>query len=259
MARRPPLRGVGAFNARPRFVAYFRVSTDKQGSSGLGIEAQREAVSRYAVATGGLVIAEFTEVETGTNKRRRPQMAMALGACRLRRATLLIAKLDRLARNLYFIAGLLEKGSGVDFVACDNPHATKALIQMMAVFAEYEAEAIATRTRDALAVVKAAILADGHWISRRTGIPITKLGNPGLRRGDRFGDARAARKARTARADQYADDVAAIIDEAKAAGCNTLGKIAKALIARGIETASGGAAWDRTKVRRVLARRSIKM
>lgn len=254
MARKPFPRGAGALNAPPRFVAYFRVSTDKQGVSGLGLEAQRDAVSRYAASTSGTVISDFTEVETGTNKRRRPQLAAALGACRLRRATLLIAKLDRLARNLYFIAGLLERGSGVDFVACDNPHATKALIQMMAVFAEYEAEAIATRTRDALAVVKSAIATDGVWISRRTGQPIKKLGNPKLRPGDRFGDARAARKARSAQADQYAADVMVIIEEAERAGCGTLGKKAKALTARGIETPGGGSTWNSTQVRRIIAR-----
>jgi DNA invertase Pin-like site-specific DNA recombinase len=158
MARKARERATGALNAAPRYIAYYRVSTDKQGVSGLGLEAQRDSVARHAKATGGTVLAEFTEVETGTNKRRRPQMIAALGACRLRRATLLIAKLDRLARNVHFITGLLEKGSGVDFVAADNPHASKALIQMMAVFAEYEAEAISTRTRDALAVVKAAIV-----------------------------------------------------------------------------------------------------
>jgi DNA invertase Pin-like site-specific DNA recombinase len=254
MARRPSLRGAGALNAPPKFVAYFRVSTEKQGVSGLGLEAQREAVSRYVASTGGAVLAEFTEIETGTNKRRRPQLAAALAACRLRRAVLLIAKLDRLARNLYFIAGLLEKGSGVDFVACDNPHASKTLIQMIAVFAEYEAEAIATRTRDALAVVKAAIAEQGHWISRRTGQPITKLGNPNLKPGDRWGDARAARKALTARADQYAEDVMLTIRELEMAGCDTLGKKAKALTARGIETPGGSSRWEATTVRRVIAR-----
>jgi DNA invertase Pin-like site-specific DNA recombinase len=98
MARNARERAAGALSGAPRYIAYYRVSTDKQGASGLGLEAQRESVARHARATGGTVVAEYTEVETGTNKRRRPQMAAALGACRLRRATLLIAKLDRLAR-----------------------------------------------------------------------------------------------------------------------------------------------------------------
>src|SRR5688572_26031322 len=120
MARKAALRAAGAPGAK-RFVAYYRVSTDKQGASGLGLEAQREAVNRHVAGAAGIVVAEFTEIETGTNKRRRPEMASALAACRLRRATLVIAKLDRLARNVHFISGLME--SGVDFVACDNPHA----------------------------------------------------------------------------------------------------------------------------------------
>lgn len=252
MARRTTQRAAGERNAAPRFVTYFRVSTDKQGASGLGIEAQREAVGRHVTAAGGIVVAEFTEVETGTNKRRRPQLAAALAACRLRRAVLVIAKLDRLARNVHFVSGLME--SGVEFVACDNPHATKVLIHIIAAFAEYEAEAISARTKAALAVVKSAIDADGQWVSRRTGQAIAKLGNPNLRRGDRFGDARAARKARSAQAQEHAEDVMLYVDEARRAGCATLGKIARALMARGIETATGQTDWNATQVKRVIAR-----
>jgi DNA invertase Pin-like site-specific DNA recombinase len=235
-------------------VTYFRVSTDKQGVSGLGLEAQREAVARHVAAYRGTVVAEFTEVETGTNKRHRPQLVAALGACRLRRATLVIAKLDRLARNVHFVSGLME--SGVDFVACDNPHANKMLVQMMGVFAEYEATAVSERTTAALAVVKASIEATGQWTSRRSGKSITKLGNPNLRKGDRFGDARVARKARTAKADEHASDVMLYIREARAAGCDTLGKIARALTARGIETPARGLIWNRTQVSRIIKRSS---
>jgi DNA invertase Pin-like site-specific DNA recombinase len=252
MPRKAPQRPAGERGGSPRFVAYFRVSTDKQGVSGLGLEAQREAVARHVAAAHGSVIAEFTEVETGTNKRRRPQMSAALAACRLRRAILVIAKLDRLARNVHFVSGLME--SGVEFVACDNPHATKVLIHIMAAFAEYEAEAIAARTTAALAVVKAEIEATGQWISRRSGRPIAKLGNPNLRAGDRFGDARAARKARTAKADDYAADVLIYIDEMRDTGCTSYGKIARGLTARGIETPSGGSEWNATQVRRVIMR-----
>src|SRR6516162_8512643 len=136
----------------PRFVAYFRVSTDKQGVSGLGLEAQREAVSRHVAIAQGVIVAEFQEIESG-KRNDRPQIAAALAACRLRRATLVIAKLDRLARNVFFISSLQE--SGVDFVACDNPHATRLTIQVLAAVAEHEREAIAERTKAALAAVKA--------------------------------------------------------------------------------------------------------
>jgi DNA invertase Pin-like site-specific DNA recombinase len=237
MARRGPAESAGAPKRGGRFVSYFRVSTDRQGASGLGLEAQRDAVARHVAAAGGIVIAEFTEVETGTKKRHRPQMAAALAACRLKRATLVIAKLDRLARNVHFVSGLME--SGVEFVACDNPHATRVLIHIMAAFAEYEAEAISRRTREALAAAKA------------RGV---KLGNPQLRPGDRWGLAREARKARIAKANERAEDVMHYVLAARRAGCATLGEIAAALMARGIEAPRGGAQWSREQVRRVIAR-----
>ena len=136
----------------PRFVAYFRVSTDKQGVSGLGLEAQREAVSRHVAIAQGVIVAEFQEIESG-KRNDRPQIAAALAACRLRRATLVIAKLDRLARNVFFISSLME--SGVDFVACDNPHATRLTIHILAAVAEHEREMISQRTKAALAAAKA--------------------------------------------------------------------------------------------------------
>src|SRR5690348_16616300 len=97
-----------------RFVSYLRVSTDKQGASGLGLEAQRAAVAKHAAATGGMISDEFVEVESG-RKVDRPQLAAALAACRATRSVLLIAKLDRLARNVHFVSGLME--SGVEFIA----------------------------------------------------------------------------------------------------------------------------------------------
>src|SRR5271167_1154325 len=145
MPRRAAPRVRGA-PGQPRFASYIRVSTGKQA---LGPEAQREDVARHVAAAAGALLAEFCEVETGTNKRRRPQMAAALAECRLRRATLVIAKLDRLARNVLFISNLME--SGVDFVACDNPHATPLVIHMLAAVGEHEATAISQRTIDALA------------------------------------------------------------------------------------------------------------
>src|SRR6266571_8684246 len=108
-----------------QFVAYFRVSTDRQGRSGLGLEAQREAVMRHLVGQAGTLRAEFTEVESG-KRNDRPQLAAAIATAKKAKATLIIAKLDRLARNVHFISGLME--SGVDFIAADNPHANRLLV-----------------------------------------------------------------------------------------------------------------------------------
>jgi DNA invertase Pin-like site-specific DNA recombinase len=136
----------------PAFVAYFRVSTDKQGASGLGLEAQREAVARHVAAASGVIVGEFQEIESG-KRNDRPQITAALAMCRARRAMLIIAKLDRLARNVAFISSLME--SSLDFVACDNPHATRLTIHILAAVAEHEREMISQRTKAALAAAKA--------------------------------------------------------------------------------------------------------
>jgi DNA invertase Pin-like site-specific DNA recombinase len=133
-------------------IGYFRVSTLQQGVAGLGMEAQREAVARY-VRSHGTLLAEYTEVESGRRHKNRPQLLAALAHCKKDRATLVIAKLDRLGRNVAFISALLE--SNVQFVCCDNPHATKTMLQMLAVFAEHEREQISERTKAALAAAKA--------------------------------------------------------------------------------------------------------
>jgi DNA invertase Pin-like site-specific DNA recombinase len=135
-----------------RFVSYFRVSTDKQGRSGLGLDAQREAVSQFLSGRGAAVIAEFVEIESGS-KNDRPQLALALETCRRHKATLLIAKLDRLARNVAFIANLMD--SATDFVAVDMPHASRLVLHVMAAFGEHEREMISQRTKAALAAAKA--------------------------------------------------------------------------------------------------------
>src|SRR3954463_4596029 len=119
--------------AGPRFIAYYRVSTDKQGRSGLGLDAQRAAVARHAVGCGGFVAAAFEEVESG-RRGDRPQLGLALAECRLRRAVLLIAKLDRLARDAHFLLGL-EK-AGVEFLAADMPHANRLTVGIMALVAD---------------------------------------------------------------------------------------------------------------------------
>lgn len=133
------------------YVAYYRVSTDKQGQSGLGLEAQRDTVLRYVGAS--VLSAEFTEVESGKSHTNRPQLLAALDMCKRKKLTLVLAKLDRLGRNLAFIASLID--SGVEFVCCDNPHANKMTLQMLSVFAEFEREQTSARTKAALTAAKA--------------------------------------------------------------------------------------------------------
>lgn len=218
----------------PAFVAYLRVSTAQQGRSGLGIEAQREAVARHCAGAGGAVVAEFVEVESG-RKVRRPQLAAALAACRARRATLVIARLDRLARNVAFVSGLME--SRVDFVAADVPSATRLTIHVLAAVAEEEARLASERTKAALAAAKA------------RGV---RLGNPNLLPGT-SSLAATATAAKVEQARRRAADVAPVIQEIRAAGVVSYNGIARALAARGIPTLSGRGAWDPSTVRRLLA------
>ena len=157
----------------PDFVAYYRVSTDRQGESGLGLEAQRQAVAQFI--GGATLLAEFQEIESGKNHRNRPQLAAAIELCRKRRARLVIAKLDRLARNVHFVSGLME--SKVDFVAVDNPHATRFTVHILAAVAELESAQVSQRTRAALQQVKRELAEKGERVSVR-GRVYTRLGNP---------------------------------------------------------------------------------
>ena len=157
-----------------RYVVYLRVSTARQGASGLGIEAQREAVARYVAGAGGQIVAEVVETESG-KRSTRPELARALAVCRAHKAILLIAKLDRLARNVAFIAGLME--TKVPFMAADMPTATPFMLHVYAAMAEAEGKAISARTKAALAAAKA------------RGV---KLGNPRLVPGNREQACRAA-------------------------------------------------------------------
>ena len=139
-----------------KFVAYYQVSTARQGHSGLGLDAQREAVMRYLSNGEWPPLAEFTEVETGKGANaldRRPELQAPLGFARKHKATLIIAKLDRLARNVAFISELME--AKVDFIAVDNPHATRLTLHILAAVAEHERDMISQRTKAALAVAKA--------------------------------------------------------------------------------------------------------
>lgn len=138
--------------AEGKFISYLRVSTDRQGRSGLGLEAQRQAVAAYLNGGSWELLAEHVEVESG-KRRSRPVLAEALAACKKHKATLVIARLDRLSRNLHFTSGLME--SGVEFVACDMPTANRLTVQIMSAIAEEEGRRISERTRAALQAAKA--------------------------------------------------------------------------------------------------------
>ena len=141
---------------KKQYVAYYRVSTQKQGNSGLGLEAQEHVVSNYLKIGDYELIEAFTEVETGKGANaleKRPQLRGALNLCRKSGATLIIAKLDRLARNVHFVSGLIE--TGCEFIAADMPHANKVMIQMHAVMSEWERDQISSRTKAALQAAKA--------------------------------------------------------------------------------------------------------
>jgi DNA invertase Pin-like site-specific DNA recombinase len=151
-----------------KIITYIRVSTKSQGESGLGLEGWQTAVGDYARRVGGTIIAEYREVETGKRKDR-PELAKALAHCRRAKARLVVAKLDRLARNVAFTSALME--SGADFICCDNPTASKLTIHILAAVAEHEAEAISERTKAALAAAKArgvklGSARPGHWEGR---------------------------------------------------------------------------------------------
>lgn len=194
------------------YVAYYRVSTDRQGASGLGLEAQREAVRRFLGER--LPLDEFTEIESGRKHTNRPQLLSALAQCRQRRATLVIAKLDRLARDVHFISGLMK--SDVEFVAVDMPTANRLTIHILAAVAEHERELISKRTKDALAAAKARG---------------TQLGNP--RAAEMIATARAARDFT-----KPAPEVINILAERQAQG-KSLREIARELNRLAIRTPRG--------------------
>ena len=214
-----------------KWVSYLRVSTDRQGESGLGLEAQRKAVADYLNGGKWTLAAEFVEVEFGKRSDNRPQLAAALAACKKLRAKLVVAKLDRLSRNVAFIAVLMD--SGVEFVAVDNPHATRLTLHILAAVAEHERLMISARTKAALAAAKA----NGK-----------KLGGPKLPVATKLGNA-----ANAAAADRFAANVVPIIREIKATGVTSLRAVAAALTARGIATARGGE-WNAAQVANVLKR-----
>lgn len=212
------------------FVAYLRVSTVRQGESGLGLEAQRAAVEAFARQHGGTIVASHVEVETG-KRSDRPELAKALCGARKAKATLLIAKLDRLARNVAFIANLMD--AGIEFLACDQPFASRLTLHILAAVAEDEARRISERTRAALQAAKAR--------GRKLGSPIAA---------QTVAKARAARSAYAAKANAT---TLAVVREVQKSGITSLAGIARTLQARGVRTPRGHAEWQPVQVLRLLA------
>lgn len=223
--------------AKGTFVAYYRVSTRRQGASGLGLEGQRKAVEEFLNGGHWSIAAEFTEVESGS-KDDRPELAKAIAACRLYGAKLVIAKIDRLSRDVHFLTGL-EK-AGVRFVAADMPEANEMVVHMMAVVAQAERKMISKRTKDALAAAKARGVKLGG--DRGKGTAFTSQNNG------------AGREALQARSKARAAELAPTIAELRSQGVASLGGLARALTERGIPTARGGSQWTPMQVSRVLAR-----
>jgi DNA invertase Pin-like site-specific DNA recombinase len=221
-------------------VTYIRVSTSQQGRSGLGIEAQRETLARFAEGAGFEIAGEFVEVETGKGSDaldRRPQLAAALAKARAMRCSVAVAKLDRLSRDVHFISGLMAHR--VPFVVAElGPDVDSFLLHLYAALAEKERALIAGRTKAALAAAKA------------KGV---KLGNPKIEAAR--GEAVAAIKAE---ADRAAGNVLPIIAEIQRSGATTLRAIAEALNARGVATPRGGR-WYAMSVRNALAREGAAM
>ncbi|MCF3934146.1 recombinase family protein [Acuticoccus sp. M5D2P5] len=223
-----------------RLVAYHRVSTARQGRSGLGLAAQEAAIKTLARDRGAEVIGTYTETESG-KRSDRPQLLDALQLARLTGATLAIAKLDRLSRNAAFLLTLRD--SGVRFIAADMPEANDLTVGIMALVAQQEREAIARRTREALAAAKARG---------------TRLGNPNgaaaLRRAGKGNEAilGAVRE----NADRHAEAIRPLIEELRAGGCTSLRAIADALNARGVMTRRDGR-WQVSNVRNLLTRLDV--
>jgi DNA invertase Pin-like site-specific DNA recombinase len=212
------------------WVCYYRVSTQRQGMSGLGLDAQRAAVGQFLRERGGTILAEVTETESGKKASNRPELQRALELCRKHRATLCIAKLDRLARNLAFIAGLLE--SNVEFVAADNPTKDRFMLHLQAAFAEEEGRRISLRTKEALAAAK------------RRGIVIGATG---------------AARAQNYKADakEKAQGYWPVVREIWAAGITTLRGLRDELNRRAVPSPGGGR-WHQPNTSRLLSRLRVR-
>jgi len=222
-----------------QLIGYVRVSTKGQGTSGLGLEAQQAAIDAYASHLGATVAHVYVEVESG-RKSDRPELAKAIAHVRRSRATLVVAKLDRLARNVAFLSALME--AKADFVACDNPAANKLTLHILAAVAEAEAEAISTRTKAALTAYKAR--------GGKLGAELPQCRN--LTQEARERGTKAAGESLRAKADEAYSDLAPIVRELRAKGCTQVG-IADELNRLG-HTTRRGKPWNQVQVGRVLHR-----
>lgn len=230
-----------------RFVTYYRVSRASQGIEGLGMDAQRKAVAAYLNGGAWEVIGEFEEVESG-KRSDRPQLAKAITMAKASSAKLLIAKLDRLSRNVHFLSGLTEQG--VEFVAADMPEANTFTVHIMAAVAQQEREAISYRTTVALGSIKERIKRDGQYVTKG-GKTITTLGGT-----NRFDDRSRslAAEAVKRKADNEAARVLPLITSLRAGG-STLQQTADHLNQAGLKTPRG-ASWTPTAVMRAEKRMS---
>lgn len=217
-----------------KYIAYYRVSTKRQGASGLGLEAQRRTVSDFLSSTPHHLVGEYTEVESG-KKSSRPQLDEALRACKLTNSKLLIAKLDRLSRNLHFITSLQK--AGIEFTAVDMPEANTFTVNILGAMAEYERELISARTKAALKSAK------------ERGVI---LGNPSLNV-VRNSDTSSATLARINKANERAEQLRPVILDITGGGKMTLSAIAQELTQRGILTSRGNQ-WTPSGVSRLLKR-----
>ncbi len=221
--------------ARGNFVAYYRVSTARQGQSGLGLEAQQQIVMDYLNGGKWTLVADFTEIESGKDDTNRPQLEKALRMCRVHRATLVISKLDRLSRDAAWLLGLEKQG--YDFVIASAPNVNRLTIGVLALVAEQERRDISIRTKAALAMAKA------------RGV---KLGRPeNLSRQD-VGSVRG-NEAKARKADARAADLLPVIEDLRAEGRTSLRQIALGLTERGIRTA-WGRSWTPTAVKNLVSR-----
>lgn len=226
-----------------KIVAYYRVSTKRQEESGLGLEGQSAAVERFAQANGASIVCRYTETESG-RKADRPKLAAALAHAKRSKATLVVAKLDRLARNVAFLSAIMD--SGVDFVACDNPHANRLTIHILAAVAEDEARRISERTKAALAAAKARGMKlgsarPGHWKGRED-----------RRMAGSLAGGKAAAEANRKGADEAYTDLAPLVAELRQQG-HTQMQIAARLNELG-HTTRRGKAWSHVQVLRLLRR-----
>ncbi len=210
------------------FIAYYRVSTQKQGIDGYGMAAQREIVTRYVASQGGKLAAEYSEVETGKNDER-PELAKALSTSKKNKATLVIAKLDRLSRNAAFLLTL--QNAGCDFVCCDCPNADRFTVGILALVAQRERELISERTKAGMAIAKAR----GARIGSQNPEASVKAMIAG------------AKQAKTA----FASKMAGVVAEIKSSGVETLQGIAECLNRRGYPTRTGKQ-WFPATVRNLL-------